>query len=311
MGGNMDALIRNMVLFMCLWLMLSGVCYGKQVYLRDGDIIECESFWQRDGQVVVKINRDTMLDFEKDEIDLQRTFPKTMKRSHHLRQKKHSRVVSMRNAATLKVNSNVSPVPAAPQSPKQPSAANPAVSAPPTSPPVANETVHAEPAPAASSPPPDKAELERRSREAAQMMAEAIQKKDPELLKQAIEAQRSAMQQNSVRSAGMGLKFLLILLVISLLILVSMWVVFEKAGDAGWKSLIPIYNGYILMKISGNPGWWVILLLIPVVGIVINLLAMLSLAGKFGRGALFGVGLCFLPMFFLPALAFGGSQYEG
>jgi hypothetical protein len=43
---------------------------------------------------------------------------------------------------------------------------------------------------------------------------------------------------------------------------------------------------------------------------VVHLLVMLALAGKFGKGALFGIGLFLLPMFFYPLLAFGGAQYE-
>jgi len=38
---------------------------------------------------------------------------------------------------------------------------------------------------------------------------------------------------------------------------------------------------------------------------------VLSLAKKFGRSELFGVGLLLLPMIFYPVLAFGGSEYEG
>lgn len=64
------------------------------------------------------------------------------------------------------------------------------------------------------------------------------------------------------------------------------------------------------MEVSGCPGWWVVLLFIPIVNIVFLLLAMLSLAVKFGRGALFGIGLWLLPMFFFPIIAFGGSRYE-
>lgn len=119
------------------------------------------------------------------------------------------------------------------------------------------------------------------------------------------------MPQKNVQSAGRSLRYLLLLLAVSLLIVVSMWVVFEKAGQSGVQSIIPIYNMYILMEISGKPGWWLVLLFIPVVGFVFYLLAMLALAEKFGRSALFGIGLFFLPMFFFPMLAFGGSQYEG
>ena len=150
------------------------------------------------------------------------------------------------------------------------------------------------------------------------MMAEAIQKRDPELMKKAmetqkevIEARKRALQPGDAPPAERGRRFLLFVLAVSLLIVVSIWVVFERAGDSGWKSLVPIYNAYTLMVVSGKPGWWLALLLVPFVGTIFYLLAMLSLAEKFGRGALFGVGLCFLPMIFFPLLAFGGAQYEG
>lgn len=32
----------------------------------------------------------------------------------------------------------------------------------------------------------------------------------------------------------------------------AMWMIFEKAGEKGWKSLIPIYNNYMLYKIAHN-----------------------------------------------------------
>jgi len=50
---------------------------------------------------------------------------------------------------------------------------------------------------------------------------------------------------------------------------------------------------------------------VPLVNIAIYFLAMLSLAKKFGRSELFGVGIAIFPFIFLPVLAFGGSQYEG
>jgi hypothetical protein len=57
------------------------------------------------------------------------------------------------------------------------------------------------------------------------------------------------------------------LAVSGLLIIVAWWVFFEKAGQSGVKSLIPFYNSYVLLEISGKPGWWFILLLVPVVGL--------------------------------------------
>ena len=150
--------------------------------------------------------------------------------------------------------------------------------------------------------------MERKAREAAAMMVEAVQKKDPELMKKALEAQKNAMPpQQAAQAKSLGTTYLVLLLVITLLLIVSMWVVFERAGEAGWKSIIPIYNMYVLMVISGKPGWWFLLLFIPLIGAIIYLMAMLSLAARFGRGAVFGIGLFFLPMIFFPLLAFGSG----
>jgi len=146
---------------------------------------------------------------------------------------------------------------------------------------------------------------------AADMMADAIKNHDPELLKKALEAQQAANPGGNAPSAGSVVTILLVLGALSLFIIIAMWIVFAKAGQAGWKSLVPIYNIYILYVIAGVPGWWLILLLIPLVGLVFYLLAMLALAKKFGKGTLFGIGLLILPIIFYPLLAFGGARYEG
>lgn len=39
-------------------------------------------------------------------------------------------------------------------------------------------------------------------------------------------------------------------LVICVALVVAYWKIFTKAGEAGWKSLIPIYNGYVLGNIA-------------------------------------------------------------
>ena len=145
------------------------------------------------------------------------------------------------------------------------------------------------------------------------MMVDAAMKKDPEMMKKALEVQKSTMpqQKSAVLNKGLPISFLLIILTVCLLVIAGQWIVFQKAGQAGWKSLIPFYNMYILMEISGKPGWWMFLLFVPLVGLVILLFALLSLAKKFGRSELFGVGLLLLPMLFFPLLAFGGSEYEG
>ena len=86
---------------------------------------------------------------------------------------------------------------------------------------------------------------------------------------------------------------------------------FVKAGEAGWKSIIPIYSFIIILKIVGREPWWVILMLIPVVNFVIWIIVALDLAKSFGRGTGFGIGLAFLSPIFALMLGFGSDTYKG
>src|ERR1700677_1382150 len=52
-------------------------------------------------------------------------------------------------------------------------------------------------------------------------------------------------------------------LALIVLVIIGMWKLFTKAGEPGWASIIPIYNIYIICKIVGKPGWWVLLMCIP------------------------------------------------
>ena len=92
--------------------------------------------------------------------------------------------------------------------------------------------------------------------------------------------------------------------------IVSMWMVYQKAGQPGWGAIIPIYNIYILVKIAGRPGWWLVLFLIPLVNIVIGIMVSIGVARHFDRSDGFGVGLFFLGFIFYPILAFGHSDYH-
>ncbi len=311
---GMNVLVRHTVLVLFMWLMLAGICLGREVYLKDGDVIEGQSAWQKGGKVFVKVNRDIVAEFDPSEIDLRRTFPKTGTSSRHLHRNTHARTARP-SAKPVRASAPAAPKPAvAPPAPKPP-VATPAPAPAPA--PVAKEPAQssAAPEPAEPASPPDKAELQRRAQEATKMMIEAALKKDPELMKKALEMQKSAMPQRqdaaALQKAGIPISVPLAILAACIMIIVGQWIVFQKAGQAGWKSLIPFYNTYVLMEIAGKPGWWMFLLFVPLVGVVILLLALLSLAKKFRRDELFGVGLLLLPMIFFPVLAFGGSEYEG
>lgn len=126
--------------------------------------------------------------------------------------------------------------------------------------------------------------------------------------------------------------------------IVAMWRIFTKAGQAGWKSLIPVYNEYVYLKVAGVKAiFWIRLvltvLLVAFVAVFVNamgndnyelagtmlMLFFLSLAVKavlnvvpcftlpvqFGISAAFGIGLWLLPQIFQGILAFNGKITYG
>src|SRR5476649_2934843 len=91
--------------------------------------------------------------------------------------------------------------------------------------------------------------------------------------------------------------------------IVSLWKVYQKAGQPGWATIVPIYNAYILLKIAGRPGWWLLLYFIPLVNFIIAVIVTIDLAKAFGQGVGFGLGLIFLPFIFYPILGLGDPTY--
>ena len=118
-------------------------------------------------------------------------------------------------------------------------------------------------------------------------------------------------QNNGGEAAG-SMIMLVIQLAIVIITIVSMWVVFTKAGKPGWAAIIPIYNIWVLLQIVGRPGWWIILLLIPFVNIVVSIIVMLDLAKSFGKSQLFGiVALWLFSLIGYLILGFGDAKYVG
>ncbi len=130
-------------------------------------------------------------------------------------------------------------------------------------------------------------------------------------------AQSDTNQYNTIPQAGGAASALMMLVMaafefaIAAFIIFVLWKVFVKAGQPGWAAIIPIYNTYIMCKIAGRSGWWVLLLCIPLVGVVFFIILMLDFAKSFGKGAGFAVGLILLGPIFFAILAFGDATYLG
>jgi len=259
---------------------------ARPVYLKDGGILESQ--WvKRDGNsVIAKVNRDIVVTFSKDEIDLGKTFAKKMKRSvraatSNTPEKSGTEVAPPSKPALEGKNRQAQPkAPAKPVSAaadkKMPDLKAVPKPLPPEKP--------AKPPPMPK-PPTDEPNL--------------------------IPAAPPGVPNLSAMSSTVLSVATVIILLLSIIVIAGYWKIFEKAGIAGWKCLIPIYNLYLIFVIAGKPWWWLLLMLVPIVSVAIYLLTLLSLAAKFGKGPLFGVGLFFLPFIFFPLLGFDTSEYSG
>lgn len=120
------------------------------------------------------------------------------------------------------------------------------------------------------------------------------------------------------------------------------WFIFKRAGEKGWKGLIPFLSDYVQYKIAWDGRIYIALLvgqvaatllgaifgmmnvaLGTVVGVILNTAVMganavtgmilnFKLARAFGRNDYFAVGLYFLNSIFCAILAFGSdAEYKG
>lgn len=120
----------------------------------------------------------------------------------------------------------------------------------------------------------------------------------------------------SAIAAALG-AYTLFIIVLLILLVVAYWKMFTKAGVAGWKSLIPLYNVYIAFKIAwkDQTAFWVWLAAsivygpfrdhedgVGVITIAAGILALvwwmrfcIRQAKSYGKGAGTGIAAFFLP----------------
>ena len=137
-------------------------------------------------------------------------------------------------------------------------------------------------------------------------------------------------------AAGWVVAVLGVTLVLAFAMAAAVWIIFTKAGRQGWECVIPFYNNVVFLDIAGLPAWVMVFYFLPQIGavivsaaglagtfaglaiVVIGMLASMlayalncqGLARNFGKGTGFACGLFFLPVVFLPILAFGSARYR-
>lgn len=154
------------------------------------------------------------------------------------------------------------------------------------------------------------------------------------------------MYNNLLLLKTISLSFIIfIVLAIYVVITIAQWKLFEKSGESGWKSLVPIYSSYIyITKIAREKSlyfWFIILSLLCVyrlcsfctlpninvsnfmiylvyfvvftnviLDFIVYSIVTISISENFGHGIGYSLGLIFLPFIFLMILAFGNSRFN-
>lgn len=109
---------------------------------------------------------------------------------------------------------------------------------------------------------------------------------------------------------AVGFIFAAISYIISSLCLMS---IFKKAGVPGWMAWVPFVNNWKTLEIGGQPGFWAILAIIPIVNIVSAVMlyiAMYHIGLKLGKSGAFVVLAIFLPIVWLIWLALDKTPWN-
>ncbi len=134
--------------------------------------------------------------------------------------------------------------------------------------------------------------------------------------------------------------FIVVLIIISLVIellkLIGTWKMLTKAGESGWKSLIPFYNQWTLCKVAGISPYCVLeIIVVSMINTVLNgilgsnvisgilslivyantiyfwVILSISLAKSFGKDTGFGVATVFFSFITYPMMGMGSATYVG
>lgn len=104
------------------------------------------------------------------------------------------------------------------------------------------------------------------------------------------------------------------IIIFGALMIAGMCKIYIKAGQPWWAVVIPLYCFYVALKIGCKSGWWLLLVIIPIISpiglpIILMIIAH-GISNRFHKGTGFTLGLIFLPFIFYPILGFGDAVYE-
>ena len=106
-------------------------------------------------------------------------------------------------------------------------------------------------------------------------------------------------------AAALGIWFWVLLAFMPLFYAICLQRLAERSSTPDdWMAYFPLLHLYLFCQVAGRPGWWIILLFVPVVNIVVDMLMWASIAAARGHRAWLGL-LSPLGMAFLGGMLFG------
>lgn len=107
--------------------------------------------------------------------------------------------------------------------------------------------------------------------------------------------------------------WLAIVVVMYVIVSILLGRIFKKAGQQQWKAWVPIYNQWTLLQLGGKPGWWALVMLIPIVqivGIVMLYISMYNIGLKLQKSGVFVLWAIFFPLVWYVWLAVDKSAWD-
>ena len=116
---------------------------------------------------------------------------------------------------------------------------------------------------------------------------------------------------------------LLIVLTIGIIYIIGLWKLFKKAGYNGWEAIIPFYNSWILIEISGLHNWYFLLLIsnticsileVSILSTICSLVSLVTsffmyynISKKFEKDILTAILTTIFPYVMIPIIGFSNN----
>lgn len=116
----------------------------------------------------------------------------------------------------------------------------------------------------------------------------------------------------------------LLILVFWLAYIAGLFGIFKKAGRDGWEAIIPYYNNWVLVEISGLDWWYaaiiigssigifgneILLLLLSIANLVAHFFLCYNLSKRFNKDIANAILMFFFPFIMFPIMGFSKNYY--